>query len=80
MPDRFHVLIADFLDEISIESAVLGDIADLVMARASDESELTGYLPRANAIMAVPRPLHPGRAELRPGVAMSRRRPGGRGI
>jgi C-terminal binding protein len=51
MPDRFNVLIADFLDEISIESAVLGDIADLVMARAIDESELTGYLPRADAII-----------------------------
>jgi C-terminal binding protein len=51
MPDRFNVLIADFLDETSIESAVLDDVADLVMARASDESELTGYLPRAHAIM-----------------------------
>jgi D-3-phosphoglycerate dehydrogenase len=51
MPDRFNVLIADFLDETAIESTVLGDIADLVMARASDESELIGYLPRADAIM-----------------------------
>ena len=36
MSDRFTVLIADFLDETSIESAVLGDIAQLVMARATD--------------------------------------------
>ena len=51
MPDRFHVLIADFLDETSIESTVLGDIAELEIARATDESELTGYLSRADAIM-----------------------------
>ncbi len=51
MPDRFNVLIADFLDETAIESTVLDDIADFVMARATDESELAGYLPRADAIM-----------------------------
>jgi len=48
---RFTVLIADFLDETSIESTVLGDIAQLVMARASDETELIDYLPQADAIM-----------------------------
>jgi C-terminal binding protein len=51
MPDRFNVLIADFLDETSIESSVLEDIADLVMARATDQSELTGYLPVTDAII-----------------------------
>ncbi len=51
MPDRFNVLIADFLDETSIESTVLDDIADLVMARATDESELVGHLPHADAIV-----------------------------
>ena len=51
MPDRFNVLIADFLDETSIESTVLDDIADLVMARASDESDLIRYLPQTDAIM-----------------------------
>ena len=51
MPERFTVLIADFLDETSIESAVLGDIAELVMARATDESELARHLPEADAIM-----------------------------
>ena len=51
MSKRFTVLIADFLDEDSIESAVLGDIAKLVMARAADESELSDYLPDADAIM-----------------------------
>jgi phosphoglycerate dehydrogenase-like enzyme len=51
MPDRFNVVIADFLEEVSIESAVLGDIADLVMAHAMDESELTAFLPAADAIL-----------------------------
>jgi phosphoglycerate dehydrogenase-like enzyme len=51
MSERFTVLIADFLDETSIESAILGDIADLIMARATEETELSPYLPRADAIM-----------------------------
>ena len=51
MSDRFTVLIADFLDETSIESAILDDIARIVMARARDETELAEYLPDADAIM-----------------------------
>jgi phosphoglycerate dehydrogenase-like enzyme len=51
MPERRTVLIADFLDETSIESAVLGDLADLIIARARDESELSRYLPETDAIM-----------------------------
>jgi C-terminal binding protein len=51
MPERLTVLIADFLDETAIESAVLGDIAEFVMARATDESQLAPYLPKADAIM-----------------------------
>ena len=49
--DRFTVLIADFLDETSIESAILNDIAKIIMARARDESELAEYLPDADAIL-----------------------------
>jgi phosphoglycerate dehydrogenase-like enzyme len=51
MPERFTVLIADFLDETSIESAILSDIAELVIAGATDESQLSRYLPQADAIM-----------------------------
>ena len=51
MGKRFTVLIADFLDETSIESAVLDDIARIVMARREDEAELAEYLPEADAIM-----------------------------
>ena len=52
MSDRFTVLIADFLDETSIESAVLDDIARAchgaghAMSRSSAE-----YLPQADAIL-----------------------------
>jgi C-terminal binding protein len=49
--DQFTVLIADFLDETSIESAILDDIAKIIMARARDESELAEYLPDADAIL-----------------------------
>jgi C-terminal binding protein len=51
MSERFTVLIADFLDETSIESTVLNDIAELIMARARDETELGPYLPQADAIL-----------------------------
>jgi len=51
MPERLTVLIADFLDETGIESAVLGDLAEFVMARATDESQIAPYLPAADAIM-----------------------------
>jgi C-terminal binding protein len=51
MAKRFTVLIADFLDETSIESAVLDDLAQLVMARATEEAQLEEYLPQADAIM-----------------------------
>ncbi len=51
MPDRFTVLIADFLAETSIESAILGDVADLIMAHATDQSLLEPYLPSTDAIV-----------------------------
>jgi C-terminal binding protein len=51
MAKRFTVLIADFLDETSFESAVLGDLAQLVMARATEEAQLGEYLADADAIL-----------------------------
>jgi phosphoglycerate dehydrogenase-like enzyme len=51
MSERFTVLIADFLDETSIEREVLGDVADLTMGRATDEAQLAGYLPQTDAIV-----------------------------
>jgi C-terminal binding protein len=51
MSRRFTVLVADFLDETSIESGVLGDIADLVTAQAMEESGLADHLADADAIL-----------------------------
>jgi phosphoglycerate dehydrogenase-like enzyme len=50
-PREFKVLIADFLDETSIESAVLGDIARIEIAGARDETELADHLSDADAIL-----------------------------
>jgi D-3-phosphoglycerate dehydrogenase len=51
MRERHTVLVADFLEETSVESAILDDMAELIVAHASDESELSEYLPRTDAIM-----------------------------
>jgi C-terminal binding protein len=51
MSKRFTVLVADFLDETSVESAVLGDIASLILAQASDEAGLIDHMPQADAMM-----------------------------
>jgi phosphoglycerate dehydrogenase-like enzyme len=51
MPTPFTVLVADFLDESSVESAVFQDVARLELARAMDESELERFLPDADAIL-----------------------------
>ena len=41
---RFWVLVADFLDEAAIETEILGDLADLTLAQAFDETALSPYL------------------------------------
>ena len=81
MSDRFTVLIADFLDETSIESAILGDIAQIIMARARDETELAEYLPQADAILLFHDISIVGEAELFARPALPVRGPGrGRAI
>lgn len=50
-PGRFKVLVADFLDETSVESPVLTEIADLVLCGATREEELADALPEADAII-----------------------------
>jgi phosphoglycerate dehydrogenase-like enzyme len=47
----FNVLATDFLLEPDIETAVLGDIAKLTLAGASDQMELTTFMPEADAIL-----------------------------
>jgi phosphoglycerate dehydrogenase-like enzyme len=51
MAGRFRVVIADFLDESSIEADVLGEIADIVLARAHSEDELAGWVGDADALI-----------------------------
>jgi C-terminal binding protein len=51
MPAPFTVLVADFLEETSVETPILQDIARIVMAGATDESGLGPYLPDADAII-----------------------------
>lgn len=51
MPQRFHVLITDFLEETEVEAPILSDVADLTLARAHDEAELRDELPNADAIL-----------------------------
>jgi phosphoglycerate dehydrogenase-like enzyme len=50
-PVRFTVLVADFLNETSVETPVLQDIATLVLGKAVHEEELADHLPDADAIM-----------------------------
>jgi phosphoglycerate dehydrogenase-like enzyme len=50
-PGRFTVLVADFLDESSVESPVLQDVASLVLCQAIHENELADRLPQADAIL-----------------------------
>ena len=63
-PGRFKVVVADFLDETSVESPVLGEIADLVLCRAMREEELAEHLPAADAIMLFHDIPHLGEASL----------------
>ena len=48
---RFKVVVADFLDETSVESPVLSELADLVLCQAMGEEELADQLPGADAII-----------------------------
>jgi phosphoglycerate dehydrogenase-like enzyme len=47
----FTVVATDFLDQSDIESAVLGDLARVVLAQATDEPSLAPFLPDADALL-----------------------------
>jgi len=51
MAERFRVLVADFLDDATVETPVLEDLAQIEIAGAAAESELAGRLPGADAII-----------------------------
>lgn len=51
MPLPFTVVIADFLEETSVETPILQDIARIVLAGAVDEAGLEPYLAEADAFI-----------------------------
>ena len=51
MADRLRVLVCDFLGETSVEQPVLGDIADITLARAWHEDELRPHLADADVMI-----------------------------
>ncbi|SIO14811.1 C-terminal binding protein [Singulisphaera sp. GP187] len=51
MSSAFKVVITDFLDETSIEAPILGDLAQVELARATDEASLARFLPGADALI-----------------------------
>lgn len=51
MSSRFTVVITDFLEEASVEAAVLEDLARIEMARATTEEGLEQYLADADALI-----------------------------
>ncbi len=51
MSERFRVLVTDFLDECSVESPILGDIAEIRLAGAHNEAELLGSLSDVDALI-----------------------------
>ena len=75
MPDRFTVLIADFLDETSIESAVLDDIARAHHGAGQGRGGVGRVLAPGRRDPALSRHLDPGRAQLRPRAALPVRGP-----
>ena len=51
MPAPCTVVVADFLEDASVETPVLEDIARIVLARATNEAELAPFLPDADGLL-----------------------------
>jgi C-terminal binding protein len=51
MPGPYSVLVADFLQEATIEAPILQDVARITLAGATDEEGLAVDLPEADAIL-----------------------------
>src|SRR6187401_2200837 len=52
MPDRFRVVVTDYLTEATIERAVLGGIANVDLLQETDESKIIERAPDADALIA----------------------------
>lgn len=51
MPPPFTVVVADFLEESTVEGPILEDVARLVLAKATDEASLQPFLEQADALL-----------------------------
>jgi phosphoglycerate dehydrogenase-like enzyme len=51
MPAEYSVVITDFLDEATVETPILGDLARITLAGARDEADLAGYVGDADALI-----------------------------
>ncbi|HEX8202837.1 MAG TPA: C-terminal binding protein [Isosphaeraceae bacterium] len=51
MAERFRVVIADFLEEMEVEAPILGDLADIVLAKGHAEGDLADVVPEADAVI-----------------------------
>jgi C-terminal binding protein len=51
MPDRFQVLITDFLSEATVETPILEDLATITLAEARAEMDLSSHLAAADAMI-----------------------------
>jgi C-terminal binding protein len=52
MPDRFRVVVTDYLTEATVERAVLGGIADVVLLQETHEGKVVSRTPDADALIA----------------------------
>jgi phosphoglycerate dehydrogenase-like enzyme len=51
MSERKTVVVADFLESPDVESPILSDVAEIVVARATEESMLASFAPQADAFL-----------------------------
>jgi C-terminal binding protein len=51
MPERFHVIVTDYLAEAGPEKRVLDDIADITLLQTHDEADVIPHGPKADALL-----------------------------
>ncbi len=51
MSAPYTVVIADFLEDADVETPILAEIADIVVARATNEASLVQFMPGADALL-----------------------------
>jgi phosphoglycerate dehydrogenase-like enzyme len=52
MPQRFRVVMTDFMDEATVEAPLLGETVELITARSRNEEELAPLAAEADALIA----------------------------